>query len=144
VEPAADVLDVVNDRVHALEQFRRRFSARAVEAEDRQAGRLVAAVADPLVERAAQAVLGAEKHDELNAGGLMQEVDGGAALAVSAGVVGDQRDRTALQAGEVLGGEDVDAGQTTGDAATRVLEGSAGAKGPPPPPRGRLRTAWCS
>ncbi len=51
VEAAADVLDVEDQRVEAVELFGGRRAAFAVEAVDRQAGLLVARVADLLVER---------------------------------------------------------------------------------------------
>ena len=66
--------------------------ARAVEAVDRQAGLLVLAVADVLVDGPADAVLGAEQRDQLHAVGLVQQVDRRPAGAVAAGVVGDQAD----------------------------------------------------
>ncbi len=54
-------------------------------------------------------MLGAEEGDELDAGRVAQDVDGADAVGVDAGGVGDEADALALELGEVVGLEDVDA-----------------------------------
>ncbi len=80
----------------------------AVEAEDRQAGGLVDGVADLRVDQAADAVLGAEQRDQLDLGGLVQHVDGGAAVARPAGVVRNQSDTLPLERFELALDQHVD------------------------------------
>ena len=65
VEPATDVLDVENERIQPLKLLRFRPHGLAVEAVDRQSGLLVRRVLDPLVHRAADSMLRAEKRLEL-------------------------------------------------------------------------------
>ena len=57
---------------------------------------------------AAHAVFGAEKGNELDVGGLVEDVGGGAQVGGQAGGVGDQTDALVGQRGEVLIDQDVD------------------------------------
>ena len=84
------------------------FRGVAVEAVNREFGFFVDGITDLLVGDAADAVLGAEERDELHVFRRVQEIDGGAAVAVAAAVIGDEPDAQAAQAGEVLAHEHVD------------------------------------
>ncbi len=81
----------------------------AIEAVNRQAGGRVGAGRDFRVFLADDAVLGAEKRDEFYAGRVRENVDGAAAFAVHAGLIGDQADALALQRSEIFLLEDVNA-----------------------------------
>src|SRR5262245_17838165 len=85
VEAAADVLDVVNERVDAFELLGARSLPLAVQAVNRQAGFLVLTVGHQFVDRTADAVFRAEKGDQLDARRLVEQVDGAVAVTVQAG-----------------------------------------------------------
>ena len=98
VEARADVLEIDDERVDAVEHRRRRPAAVAVERVDRQAGLGVGFGRHVGVEHAADAVLGAEQRDQLDVLGVVQQVDRGRAVPRAAGVVRDEADALALRA----------------------------------------------
>ena len=111
VEARADVLDVDDHRVDALQHLVGRAARLAVERVDRQAGLLVLLRRHLVVERAPDPVLGAEERHQRHALGLEQQVDGRRARAGDARVVRHQADALAAQPLEPLGLQDVDAGE---------------------------------
>src|SRR5690606_20829032 len=88
-----------------------------------QAGRLVAGVGDAVVvELAGESMLGAEEGDQLDSVGVVKEVDGSPAVAIDAGVIGDEPDATPFELLEVVANEDVDAGENLlGGLGVRAL-----------------------
>ena len=126
VGAGADVLDVVDDDVEAAEHLRGRLAGRAVDGVDRQAGRLVAAALDLAagVDVAADAVLRREQGDEVDFGGLEEDVDGALQVAVHPRGVREQADALALQAFEAALAEDFDAGLDGGGRGD--LDGGGG------------------
>jgi hypothetical protein len=118
VEAGADVLDIENKGVEVAELLRlgrvgpengggvvgvglagRAFRGVAVEAVNREFGFFVDGVADFFVGRPADAVLGAEEGDEFEVFRGVEQIDGAAAVAVAAAVVGDETDAQAAKAG---------------------------------------------
>jgi len=113
VEAYAGVLDIEDEGVDAAEHVVGEAARFAVETVNGQAGGGVGGVGDFFVELAADAVFGAEQRDESDARGAGEKVDGGAAVAGNAGVVGDEADAAATKGSEVLLDEDVKAGLHT-------------------------------
>ena len=152
VEAGADVLDIENKGVEVAELLGlgrvgpenggsvvgvglagRAFRGVAVETVNREFGFFVDGVADFFVGRPADAVFGAEERDEFEVFRGVEQIDGAAAVAVAAAVVGDETDAQAAQAGEVLAHEHVDpvehgAGVATDglgrESAERAAEGT--------------------
>ena len=115
VEAAADVLDVENEGVEAGELGGGGGAAVAIEAVDGEAGGGVGGVGDfRLVEVATDTVFGGEEGNEGEIFGLVEEVDGGASVAVVAAGVGDEADAEAVELAEVVAGEDVNAVEDRG------------------------------
>ena len=115
VEAATDVLDVEHDRVDALQHLLRRLACLAVERPDRQARRVVLAVADAfLVELALQSVLGREDRDELDGRKVRKDVDRATAVRGEAGVVRHEADLAAFELLAVVAREHVDAAEHGG------------------------------
>src|SRR5688572_17811907 len=125
VEAAADVLDIEDESVEVFQLFGSGRAAFAVKAVYGQAGLFIDAVSKFLVELTANAVLGTEQGLELDAFGGFENVDGGIAVAIDAGVVGDQADAQVLQWCELLLDEDVDPVEHFAGARVRAV-GSGG------------------
>ncbi len=103
VEAHAAVLQVVDERVEALEVFRGRLRLLAIEAHQGEAGLRVLAALDLLARgRAAlQPVLGAEDAHDLHAV-LLEHVDGMVSFRRDRGGMGDEADLLALQGRALL------------------------------------------
>ena len=116
VGPAAHVLDVVDHDVDAFEHLAGGLARVAVERMHGQAGALVPAGLDLAAgpDVAAHAVLWRVEGHELDVGRIVEDLDGGAELAVHPGGVGDQADALAFQAGEIAFPQDFDAGLDPG------------------------------
>ena len=127
VEANAGVLEVNDDGVELAQGFKRRPAIGvgcAVEADDGQTSGGVGGVGDAgLVAGAANAVLGAEERGQGEPGDVAgriveEDVDGAAALAIDAGLVGQQPQAQApcmaarhiCQLSKMIGFEDIDAG----------------------------------
>ena len=110
VEAAADVLQVHDHRVDALQHLRCGAPGLAVQRVDRQAGLLVDRRWDLFVENAPDAVLGTEQRHQRQVLRRVERVDRRLAAARPAGVVGEQADLPAREAREALGLQHVDAG----------------------------------
>lgn len=121
VEAGADILNIEDERIEAGELIGGGFAAVfAVKAVDGEASFGVGFVVDVFIGFAADAVFGAEEGDEVDVGGLVEEVDGGGAGAIAAGVIGDEAEALVFEGGEILGLEGIDAveglgGQGRGD-----------------------------
>lgn len=116
VKAAANVLDIEDEGIEILELLGRGSAAFAVEAVNREAGFFIGGVGNFFVEQAADAVFWTKESDELNALGLVEQVDGWVALAIGAGVVADEADFEALESLEVFFFEEVDAVEDFGGA----------------------------
>ena len=116
----ADVLDVEDEHADAVEHVARRPSRRAVEAPDRPAGGRIAAVRHVRVDVATDAVLGREDRGEAHPGRIREEIDRSAALGVDARLVRDEPDGVALERGEVLVDQRVEAGSYGAERAGRL------------------------
>ncbi len=115
VKPASDVLDVEDEGVESGQIFGLRFAGWAVEAVDRKAGPVVAAIGNfGLVELSADAVFRAEKGLEVHVTRRVKEIDGGPAVAGEAGMICDEAGTPAAEWGEPIALEDVDAVQDGG------------------------------
>ena len=131
VEPSPDVLDIVDQDVDPLEVPGLGLAVPPVQADDRQAGRLIPAVGDRGVDLAANAVLGAEEFDELHARCPEEDVDRRGPAARPAGMIRDQPDFPIPQRPEALLDQDVDPASDRLDGEQRwwsgsVRDGSAG------------------
>ena len=152
VEAGAEVLDIENKGVEVAELLGlgrvgpenggsvvgvglagRAFRGVAVETVNRELGFFVDGVADLFVGRPADAVFGAEERDEFQVFRGVKQIDGAAAVAIAAAVIGDETDAQAAEAGEVLAHQHVDpvergAGVATdglgGEGAERAAEGT--------------------
>ena len=94
IEARADVLDIEHQRVDAAQHLRRQPEAAVVvQAEDGQPGGLIARIGDVRAILAARdPVLGSEQRGHLHAR-REHHVDVAAALAIDAGLIGEQADR---------------------------------------------------
>ena len=92
VEAAADVLDVENKGVQVLQLFGGGLAVFSVQAKDGEFCFGVDVVGHWMVECSSEAVFGTEKGCQFDAGRLVKKVNGGLAVFVAAGVVGDQAD----------------------------------------------------
>src|SRR5208282_1278141 len=81
----------------------------AIETVDGEPGRGILGGGDFVNGVAGDTVLGAEQRDQLNSGGLREDLYCGASLKIHAGVIGDEADVFATERGEFLGFEDVEA-----------------------------------
>ena len=88
--------------------MRPRLAVLAIQADDRQTGRVVLAVGHGGVDLAADSMLGAEQPDERDARSVKQHVDRRLAVARAAGVVGHQPDLESLERAKAFLDQDVD------------------------------------
>ena len=144
VEAGADVLDIENKGVEVAELLRlgrvgpengggvvgvglagRAFRGVAVETVNGELSFFVDGVADFFVGRPADAVLGAEEGDEFHVFRGVEQIDGAAAVAIAAAVIGDETDAQAAKAGEVLAHQHVDPVEHGARVATDGLGGES-------------------
>ena len=114
VGAAADVLDVVDNGVEALELFCGGEAGLAVEGEDGNTGAGVYGLPLDVLARvgiAPDTVLRAEKGHQLYSWRIVEDIDGGVEVAVHARWIGHQSDAFALELFEAVGLEDVNAGE---------------------------------
>ncbi len=127
VEPHADVLDVVHQRVEALQHFRRRPERASIEAVNLDARRGVGGILDSgAVFHSSEAVLGGEKRGHLDAG-LFHEIHVAPAHAIQARLVRNQPYPLSAEKLEILIHQRIEASLRGGVA--RHLAARAGGEG---------------
>jgi len=100
-------LNVENEGIDIFQHVVSGTKLFAIEAIDGKAGGGIFGGRDLVKGVAGDAVLGAEKRDQLDSGRLCEGLHGGAALKIHARVIGDQADMFATEGREFLRFEDV-------------------------------------
>src|SRR5207249_4225677 len=109
VKPAADVLDIKDERIKAFELFRRGFVSLAIEAVNRQSGYFVDTVGDCLIPCAANAMFGTEQGGQRHIRSVLEQVNRRLPLPIVASLVGDQANPLPFEWREMILHEHIDA-----------------------------------